>query len=106
LAVVDELIDWIIEKDKAGYQMVNRSSACRRPKRLSHVIGLDLKKYAGTAMARHQRDLSAMLAHTPGIAQDAGGSCISPTGIAGPAEQLIIRTDGTVAPCSRCTVDL
>ena len=63
--------------------------------------GLDLKKYGwygdGTGA---NGNIAAMLSHTPGIAQDASGE-LHFTGWNCRAGQnnVIIRTDGTVAPC-------
>src|ERR1700736_7039435 len=70
---VDSLIDWIIEKNQAGYQMVNSVQRLQETKAFVRMSsGLDLKKYGwygdgtGTNGSMHE-----FLAQTPGIVQDA-----------------------------------
>jgi len=102
---VDDLIDfidWIIAKNKAGYQMVNSVQRLQEMKAFVRMSsGLDLKKYGwygdGTSS---NGSIAEMLARTPGIAQDENGE-LNFTGWNCRAGQnnVIIRTDGTVAPC-------
>jgi len=99
---VDSLIDWIIDKNKAGYQMVN---SVQRPQEMKAFVrmssGLDLKQYGwycdGTSA---NGNIAAMLGHTPGIAQDPSGELhFSDWNCRAGQNNVIIRTDGTVAPC-------
>ncbi|MGO9540780.1 MAG: SPASM domain-containing protein [Terriglobales bacterium] len=101
---VDALIDWIIEKNKAGYQMVNSVQRLQEMKTFVRMSsGLDLKKYgwyghgAGT---NGNSNVAAMLARTPGIAQDDSGELhFTDWNCRAGQNNVIIRTDGTVAPC-------
>ena len=66
---VDSLIDWIIEKNKAGYQMVNSVQRLQEMKAFVRMSsGLDLKKYGwygdGTGT---NGNIAAMLADTTTI---------------------------------------
>ena len=99
---VDALIDWIIEKNKAGYQMVNSVQRLQEMKAFVRMSsGLDLNKYGwygdGTGT---NGDIASMLAALPGIAQDAGGDLhFTEWNCRAGQNNVIIRTDGTVAPC-------
>jgi len=99
---IDRLVDWLIEKNRAGYQMVNSVQRLREIKAFLRMSsGLDLEEYGwngdGTKENGHRAEA---LASMPGIVQ-------SPTGELQFAEwncragqnNVIIRTDGTVAPC-------
>jgi radical SAM protein with 4Fe4S-binding SPASM domain len=96
---VDDLIDWIIEKNKAGYQMVNSVQRLQEMKAFVRMSsGLDLRKYGwygdGTG------DIERMLSSTPGIAQDSNGDLhFTEWNCRAGQNNVIIRTDGTVAPC-------
>jgi len=66
-----------------------------------HQSSSDLKKYGwcvdGTGT---NGNIPAMLAHTPGIAQDASGELhFTDWNCRAGQNNVIIRTDGTVAPC-------
>jgi radical SAM protein with 4Fe4S-binding SPASM domain len=99
---VDGLIDWIIEKNKAGYQMVNSVQRLQEMKAFVRMSsGLDIRKYGwygdgtGTNGA-----VSKMLASMPGIVQDEnGGIHFADWNCRAGQNNVIIRTDGTVAPC-------
>src|SRR5262249_28373055 len=99
---VDELIDWIIEKNKEGYQMVNSVQRLQEMKvfvRMSS--GVDLRQYGwygdGTG---NNGDIAQMLASTPGIVQDDTGKIhFTDWNCRAGQNNVIIRTDGTVAPC-------
>ncbi len=99
---VDDLIDWIIERNKAGYQMVNSVQRLQEMKTFVRISsGLDLRKIGwygdGTST---NGDLSALLASTPGIAQDESGNIyFQDWNCRAGQNNVIIRTDGTVAPC-------
>jgi len=99
---VDELVDWIIEKNQAGYQMVNSVQRLQEMKAFVRMSsGVDLKQYGwygdGTGT---NGNIAAKLANTPGIEQDASGNLqfVEWNCRAG-QNNVIIRTDGTVAPC-------
>jgi hypothetical protein len=99
---VDSLIDWIIEKNQAGYQMVNSVQRLQEMKAFVRMSsGLDLKKYGwygdgtGTNGNKHE-----ILAQTPGIVQDPNGELrFTEWNCRAGQNNVIIRTDGTVAPC-------
>jgi hypothetical protein len=99
---VDALLDWLIEKNKAGYQMVNSVQRLQETKAFVRMAaGVDLKKYGwygdGTNANGHTAEL---LAAMPGIVQDAGGELrFAEWNCRAGQNNVIIRTDGTVAPC-------
>jgi MoaA/NifB/PqqE/SkfB family radical SAM enzyme len=99
---VDELVDWIIEKNKAGYQMVNSVKRLQEMKAFVRMSsGLDLRKYGwygdGTGT---NGDVSKVLAAMPGIVQEPSGEMhFTEWNCRAGENNVIIRTDGTVAPC-------
>ena len=99
---VDALVDWIIEKNKAGYQMVNSVQRLQEMKAFVRMSsGVDLKKYGwhgdGTGT---NGNIAEMLASTPGIVPDGnGGIHFTDWNCRGGQNNVIIRTDGTVGPC-------
>ena len=99
---VDDLVDWIIEKNKSGYQMVNSVQRLQEMKAFVRMSsGLDLKKYGwygdGTSS---NGDVSAMLNSMTGIVQEPDGELhFTDWNCRGGENNVIIRTDGTVAPC-------
>jgi len=99
---VDRLVDWIIEKNKAGYQMVNSVQRLQEMKAFIRMSsGLDLRKYGwygdGTGS---NGNIAKMLVDTPGIQQgEDGGLHFSEWNCRAGQNNVIIRTDGTVAPC-------
>jgi len=99
---VDSLIDWLIEKSKAGYQMVNSVQRLQETKAFVRMAsGIDLKKYGwygdGTNGNGHTAEL---LASMPGIVQDQNGELrFTEWNCRAGQNNVIIRTDGTVAPC-------
>ena len=71
---MDALIDWIIEKNKAGYQMVNSVQRLQEMKAFrAHVLRARSQEiWLVRRRHGHERRISpTMLAHMPGIAQDA-----------------------------------
>jgi MoaA/NifB/PqqE/SkfB family radical SAM enzyme len=98
----DELIDWIIEKNKAGYQMVNSVQRLQEMKAFMRMSsGLDIRKVGwygdGTGL---NGDLHKTLSQTPGIVQDDNGELrFTDWNCRAGQNNVIIRTDGTVAPC-------
>jgi MoaA/NifB/PqqE/SkfB family radical SAM enzyme len=99
---VDRLIDWIIEKNRAGYQMVNSIPRLQEMKAFMRMSsGLDLRKvgWHGDGAASSE-DIDRLLASTPGIVQDENGDVhFSEWNCRAGQNNVIIRTDGTVAPC-------
>jgi MoaA/NifB/PqqE/SkfB family radical SAM enzyme len=99
---VDTLIDWIIEKNKSGYQMVNSVQRLQEMKAFMRMSsGVDIRKYGwygdGTGT---NGDVAKMLAGTPGIEQDENGEIhFTEWNCRAGQNNVIIRTDGTVAPC-------
>jgi MoaA/NifB/PqqE/SkfB family radical SAM enzyme len=99
---VDALIDWLIEKNKSGYQMVNSVQRLQEMKAFLRMSsGLDLRQYGwygdGTGTNGHA---AKMLASMPGVVQDANGEMrFTEWNCRAGQNNVIIRTDGTVAPC-------
>ena len=99
---IDELIDWLIEKNRAGYQMVNSVQRLQEMKAFLRMSsGLDLRKTGwcgdGTGGNGQQADL---LAGMPGISQNAQGELeFAEWGCRAGQNNIVIRCDGTVAPC-------
>ncbi len=99
---IDELINWIIDKNKAGYQMVNSVQRLQEMKAFVRMSsGLDIRKYGwygdGTGA---NGDVTKMLTSLPGIVQDADGEIhFTDWNCRAGQNNVIIRTDGTVAPC-------
>jgi radical SAM protein with 4Fe4S-binding SPASM domain len=96
---VDELVDWIIAKNKAGYQMVNSVQRLQEMKAFVRMSsGLDLHKYGWYGDG--PGNITEMLSSTPGIVQDSeGGIHFTHWNCRAGQNNVIIRTDGTVAPC-------
>jgi MoaA/NifB/PqqE/SkfB family radical SAM enzyme len=81
---IDKLVDWLIEKNKAGYQMVN---------------SVQRLGWNGDGSGTNG-DIAKHLAGTPGIVQDANGEMrFAEWSCRAGQNNVIIRTDGTVAPC-------
>ena len=96
---VDDLIDWIIERNKEGYQMVNSVQRLQEMKAFVRMSsGLDVRKYGWNGDGTG--NIAEMLASTPGIVQDADGNIhFTEWNCRAGQNNVIIRTDGTVAPC-------
>lgn len=99
---VDELIDWIIEKNKAGYQMVNSVQRLQEMKAFVRASsGVDVRRVGwygdGTGT---NGDVRAMLAATPGLVQDEDGEIhFTDWNCRAGENNVIVRTDGTIGPC-------
>jgi MoaA/NifB/PqqE/SkfB family radical SAM enzyme len=99
---VDDLIDWIIEKNKSGYQMVNSVRRLQEMKAFVRMgSGLDLREYGwygdGTS---GNGELSRLLESMPGVVRTPDGSLkFAEWNCRAGQNNVIIRTDGTVAPC-------
>jgi MoaA/NifB/PqqE/SkfB family radical SAM enzyme len=96
---VDGLIDWLIEKNRAGYQMVNSAARLREMKAFMRMAsGLDLRQVGWYGDGTGAGD--ALLASMPGIATDAnGGLRFVDWNCRAGHNNVIIRTDGTIGPC-------
>lgn len=99
---VDSLIDWLIEKNRSGYQMVNSIRRLREMKAFMRMSsGAELSKCGwfgdGCDDDGHRPEV---LATMPGIQQDAhGGLRFADWGCRAGENNVVIRTDGTVTPC-------
>ena len=100
---VDSLVDWLIEKNRAGYQMVNSVQRLQEIKAFVRMSsGLDLREYGwngdGTNRGRNRgRTLSASM---PALSKGADGELqFAEWNCRAGQNNVIIRTDGTVAPC-------
>ncbi|MDE3109947.1 MAG: radical SAM protein, partial [Acidobacteriota bacterium] len=97
---IDSLVDWLIEKNKAGYEMVNSVQRLQEMKAFIRMAaGEDFKRLGwngdGTAV-----NIAEQLAGTPGIVQDSTGELhFAEWNCRAGQNNVIIRTDGTVAPC-------
>ena len=99
---VDSLVDWLAEKNLAGYQMVNSVPRLREMKAfLRMTSGLDLRRagwYGDGVIGPNEGD--EILARMPGVAHDQDGSLrFTPWDCRAGHNNVIVRTDGTVAPC-------
>jgi MoaA/NifB/PqqE/SkfB family radical SAM enzyme len=99
---VDELVDWIVAKNRSGYPMVNSVSRLLEMKTFMRMSsGLDLRQVGwngdGTG---NNGDLSRMLAANRGIMQDESGDLrFAGWNCRAGQNNVVIRTDGTLAPC-------
>jgi MoaA/NifB/PqqE/SkfB family radical SAM enzyme len=99
---VDSLVDWLIEKNEAGYQMVNSVQRLQEIKAFVRMAGADdYKKYGWYGDGTHTNGHTAELIKSmPGIVQDANGELqFAEWNCRAGQNNVIIRTDGTVAPC-------
>ena len=99
---VDGLIDWLIDKNRSRYQMVNSVPRLREMKAFMRMSsGLDLRRVGwygdGTGAGDSGEEL---LARMPGIVRDEnGGMRFTDWNCRAGQNNVIIRTDGTVGPC-------
>jgi MoaA/NifB/PqqE/SkfB family radical SAM enzyme len=97
---VDELIDWLIAKNQAGYQMVNSVKRLQEMKAFMRMAwGRDLAQlgWNGDGTGPNTDDL---LASMPGIVRDEHGAPrFTDWNCRGGQNNVIVRTDGTVGPC-------
>ncbi len=98
---VDALVDWIVAKNRAGYQMVNSVPRLLEMKTFMRMSsGLDLRVVGwngdGTGL---NGDLSAALATSPGITEEDGDLHFADWNCRAGQNNVVIRTDGTIAPC-------
>jgi MoaA/NifB/PqqE/SkfB family radical SAM enzyme len=99
---IDSLVDWLIEKNIAGYQMVNSVQRLQEMKAFVRMAtGPELKRLGwngdGTGL---NGDISSQVAGMPGVVQDNQGELhFAEWDCRAGQNNVIIRTDGTVAPC-------
>jgi MoaA/NifB/PqqE/SkfB family radical SAM enzyme len=99
---VDGLIDWLIARNGEGYQMVNSVPRLQEMKAFMRMAsGLDLRRVGwygdGTGTNGEGDDL---LANMPGIVRDGEGNLrFADWNCRAGQNNVIVRTDGTVAPC-------
>jgi hypothetical protein len=106
---VDKLVDWLIGKNRAGYQMVNSVQRLKEIKAFVRMSsGLDLKEYGwnGDGAGRHTSQTEAALGNTGNCGKAGWRTQFAERNCRGGQNNVIIRTDRTVAPCSRCTAPL
>jgi MoaA/NifB/PqqE/SkfB family radical SAM enzyme len=99
---VDELIDWIIAKNKSGYQMVNSVQRLREMKAFMRMgSGVDLRKTGWNGDGTNAgSDLERIVASMEGVVRDRNGELhFADWNCRAGQNNVIIRTDGTVAPC-------
>ncbi len=98
----DNLVDWIIEKNKAGYQMVNSVKRLEEMKTFMRMSsGVDLREagWYGDGNAS-EGETAAMLKKAAGISQGENGELnFAEWNCRAGQNNVIIRTDGTGAPC-------
>ena len=99
---LDHLIDWIIEKNKAGYQMVNSVQRLEEMKtfvRMSSGLNLGEVGWYGDGNGS-EAETSEMLKRAAGVVQGEDGELnFGEWNCRAGQNNVIIRTDGTVAPC-------
>jgi hypothetical protein len=99
---IDDLIDWLIAKNRSGYQMVNSVIRLQEMKAFMRMSsGLDLRRVGwfgdGSGTDRAGDD---SLARMPGIVRDQAGDLhFTDWNCRAGQNNVIIRTGGTVAPC-------
>jgi radical SAM protein with 4Fe4S-binding SPASM domain len=99
---VDALVDWLIEKNRSGYQMVNSVQRLQEIKAFLRMSsGLDLKEYGWNGDGTGWDDgRPEALSSVPGIVQGPDGELqFAEWNCRAGHNNVIIRTDGTVAPC-------
>ena len=100
---VDSLVDWLIEKNKAGYQMVN---SVQRLQEIKAFVRMASRQRPAASRMERRRNAAPMamsqsyLQDMPGIVRDENGELhFAEWNCRAGQNNVIIRTDGTVAPC-------
>jgi MoaA/NifB/PqqE/SkfB family radical SAM enzyme len=99
---MDALINWLIEKNKSGYQMVNSVLRLEEMKAFMRMGGntSDLKTLGWNGDGNGSDGTAKHLARMPGIVHDAAGDLhFAEWNCRAGQNNVIVRTDGTVAPC-------
>jgi radical SAM protein with 4Fe4S-binding SPASM domain len=100
--VIDSLVDWLIEKNEAGYQMVNSVQRLQEIKAFIRMAsGSELKRLGWNGDGTGTNgDIAKRVARLPGFVQDANGELhFAEWNCRAGQNNVIVRTDGTVAPC-------
>ena len=106
---IDELIEWLVTKNRSGYQMVNSVLRLREMKAFMRMAsGVDLKHVGWNGDGTSPASMSADGAN--GVPVTSVGVVREPNGDLRFAEwncraghnNVVIRTDGTLAPASPC----
>ncbi len=98
----DELIDWLIEKNKAGYQMVNSVPRLEEMKAFIRMAGsgTDLATFGWNGDGDGSNGTGLRQIVMPGIVQDSAGNLhFADWNCRAGQNNVVVRTDGTVAPC-------
>jgi pyruvate-formate lyase-activating enzyme len=99
---VDQLIDWLIEKNRSGYQMVNSVARLREMKAFMRMSsGADLRQTGWSGQgAGDETGGERVLATMPGVVRNGDGSLrFADWNCRGGQNNVIVRTDGTLGPC-------
>ncbi len=98
---IDSLVVWIIEKNEAGYQMVNSVQRLQEIKAFIRMSsGADLKRLGWNGDGTGTADVAGKIVDTPGFVQDSNGDLrFAEWNCRAGQNNVIVRTDGTVGPC-------
>jgi MoaA/NifB/PqqE/SkfB family radical SAM enzyme len=98
---VDALVDWITEKNRAGYQMVNSIQRLQEMKAFVRMsAGADVLRRVGWwGDGTGTEAIDEKLRTTPGVVRDDTGVHFADWNCRAGQNNVIVRTDGTVAPC-------
>jgi MoaA/NifB/PqqE/SkfB family radical SAM enzyme len=99
---VDELIDWIIDRNKSGYSMVNSVQRLQEMKAFVRMgSGLDLHRYGWYGDGTNGNgEVKELIESMPGVVRGSDGTLqFTEWNCRAGQNNVIIRTDGTVAPC-------
>ena len=99
---VDELVDWIVEKNKAGYQMVNSVQRLLEMKTFVRMAsGVDVRKTGWYGDGEPTLPNSVRVGHPsmPGIVEENGEVHFAEWNCRAGQNNVIVRTDGTIGPC-------
>ena len=99
---VDDLVDWIVAKNKTGYRMVNSVSRLLEMKafmRMSFGRSLNEVGWNGDGSGKNG-ELARFAEQTPGVERDENGNFrFADWKCRAGQNNVVIRTDGTLAPC-------
>src|SRR6202451_1008585 len=98
---IDSLVDWIIEKNKAGYQMVNSVQRLQEIKAFIRMSsGADLKRLGWNGDGTGAKEIASKVAGMPGFVHGSDGQLrFAEWNCRAGQNNVIIRTDGTLGPC-------
>ncbi len=98
---VDHLIDWLIVKNREGYQMVNSIPRLKEMKAFLRMSsGLDLRQVGWNGDGTGGDGSGEKLAAMPGVVQTGAGDLrFTDWNCRAGQNNVIVRTNGTVAPC-------